>query len=250
MSNSQPSQVSREPSSRGLFLLLTAIVLPTLVTYVYFDLLASYPPLVQKTAYAIGKTVQFLLPVVVIAGVVRPWRPLGSRSWSHVFLFGAISGVLISGAIYAGYRWLLMPLGVMTAVEVEAIARVEEVGIASPAAFAALALGYVLIHSLLEEYYWRWFVYGQLRRQTGIAAAVAISSLGFMAHHVLVLARFFGWDNPWTYIASAGVAFGGAAWAIGYEKTRSLLGIWISHAAVDAIIFWIGYELVRGQLAV
>ena len=43
---------------------------------------------------------------------------------------------------------------------------------------------------LLEEYYWRWFLFGGLRRSMPVAAAVVLSSLAFTAHHVILLATF------------------------------------------------------------
>jgi membrane protease YdiL (CAAX protease family) len=74
---------------------------------------------------------------------------------------------------------------------------------------------------------------------------VAISSLGFMAHHVLVLGKYFGFSSPATWLFSVCVAVGGAVWAWLYERTESLLGPWLSHLLVDAAIFAIGYDLVR-----
>ena len=47
----------------------------------------------------------------------------------------------------------------------------------------------------------------------------------------------------------AGVAIGGAVWALVYEKSRSLLGPAVSHMLVDAGIFLIGYDVVLQQLA-
>ena len=66
-------------------------------------------------------------------------------------------------------------------------AKVAGFGIDSVAKYAALGVFYSLVHSLLEEYYWRWFVFGQLRRLVPLWPAIVVSSLGFMAHHVLVL---------------------------------------------------------------
>ena len=103
-----------------------------------------------------------------------------------------------------------------------------------------------LAHSLLEEYYWRWFVFGQLYKNWSLSLAILVSSVGFMAHHVVLLATFFGWGSPLTYLFSFGVAIGGAFWAWLYASSRSLLGPWLSHMLVDVAIFLIGYDLVRG----
>ena len=75
--------------------------------------------------------------------------------------------------------------------------------------------------------------------------ALLISSLGFMAHHVLLLATYFSWSSPAMYFFSLSVAVGGAAWGWLYERTGSLYGAWFSHLLVDAAIFVIGFAIVH-----
>ncbi|NNC75715.1 MAG: CPBP family intramembrane metalloprotease, partial [Acidimicrobiia bacterium] len=91
---------------------------------------------------------------------------------------------------------------------------------------------------------WRWFVFGQLRQRTGFRAAMIISSLAFMAHHVIVMGIYTGWSSPYTYLFSASVAVGGAYWAWLYERSDSLVAPWVSHFFVDVAIFAVGYALV------
>jgi membrane protease YdiL (CAAX protease family) len=75
-----------------------------------------------------------------------------------------------------------------------------------------------------------------------------MSALAFMAHHVIVLGEFFE-EAPWlAWLLSSAVAIGGAFWAWLYERTQSIFASWLSHALIDAGIFWIGYELVRSML--
>jgi membrane protease YdiL (CAAX protease family) len=107
---------------------------------------------------------------------------------------------------------------------------------------------YALGHSLLEEYYWRWFVFGQLMELSRPLTAVTISATGFMAHHVCVLAVYFGWNSPagfyLTAFCSLSVAVGGVLWALLYRRHGALYGVWLSHLLVDAGIFVIGYDLI------
>jgi membrane protease YdiL (CAAX protease family) len=110
-----------------------------------------------------------------------------------------------------------------------------------------LLLGLFLagIHSLMEEYYWRWFVFGELRGRVPVALAIALSSLAFMAHHVVVLAVYF----PGHLVAAAlpfalCVAIGGAAWAWLYQRTGTIYSCWISHLLVDTAILAVGYHMV------
>ena len=122
-------------------------------------------------------------------------------------------------------------------------AKIKGMGVDSPARYIALSTFYALGHSGLEEYYWRWFVFGSLKRRTSLGAAILWSSVGFMAHHVLIVAGFFGWSSPLTYALPLFVAIGGAGWAWLYHHTGSLYGPWISHLFVDAAIFFIGFQL-------
>ena len=114
-------------------------------------------------------------------------------------------------------------------------------GVTTPGLMIAAGAFYALIHSALEEYYWRWFVFGRLRRLTGVPAAIFVSSVGFMGHHVIVLAHYFSW--PWALAAAACVGIGGALWAWLYQWSGSLAGPWIGHLLIDAAIFAIGYDL-------
>jgi uncharacterized protein len=70
-----------------------------------------------------------------------------------------------------------------------------------------------LLHSLLEEYYWRWFVFGQLHRLIALWPAIMISALAFMGHHVVVLGVYLTETPRVAWIISAAVAIGGGFWA-------------------------------------
>src|SRR5262249_47344598 len=94
--------------------------------------------------------------------------------------------------------------------------------------------------------------FGRLQRVLPLIAAIVTSSLGFMAHHVVVLSVYF----PGQFLTavmpfSLGVAVGGAVWAWLYHHTNSLAATWLSHVLVDAAIMAVGYDLlcVRGWRA-
>ena len=223
-----------------------AIVLPTLVTWLYFEAFAGSPA-TSKAAFGIGKTIQFVLPLVWVFLVQR--QPL-ELAWPKRdgLLMGLTFGAAVGGAMLVLYYFVLGPRGFFEGPAEEVRRKVAEFGVTTVASFAVMGLFYSLIHSLLEEYYWRWFVFGQLRQQIPLWPAIAISSVGFTLHHVLVLARYFGWTSPATWLFCAGIVIGGTAWAWLYNRTKSLYGPWLSHLLVDAAIFWIGYVLVRADL--
>jgi membrane protease YdiL (CAAX protease family) len=159
------------------------------------------------------------------------------------FVWGIASGVIILVATLLVVRLWLLPGGYLAAAVDGIHAKIKGMGVDSPSRFIALSTFYALGHSGLEEYYWRWFVFGSLKRRTSLGAAILWSSVGFMAHHVLIVAGFFGWSSPLTYALPLFVAIGGAGWAWLYHHTGSLYGPWISHLFVDAAIFFIGFQL-------
>jgi membrane protease YdiL (CAAX protease family) len=223
--------------------LALALALPTAVTWLYFIALDGAPAAAQQAAYSIGKAIQFALPIVWV-WIVQRQRPRLRPPTSSGLLLGGLFGLAVGAAMIALYFYYFKPAGAFDVPAAAVLAKVKSFGAGSPLAFAALGLFYSAIHSLLEEYYWRWFVFGQLSRGCKLPLAIAISALAFTAHHVLVLAHYFGWTSPLTWLFVAGVAIGGAAWAWLYHKSQSLWATWLSHALVDAAIFLVGYDLI------
>lgn len=238
----QPASL-RRATKLQFGVLLLAMVLPTVVTWIYFILLADAPSAWQQLAAGIGKAFQFALPVIWIVAI-DPQR-LRRVVFSTAGLATGIGfGAAVVLAMFALYELWLLPAGWFDQATKQILAKVQEIGISSRPAFAALGVFYALIHSGLEEYYWRWFVFGQLKPRTGLPIAVLCSSLAFMAHHVIVLGTFFGFHSPLTYLFSVGVAIGGAVWAWLYHHHQRIFAIWVSHMIVDAGIFALGYVIV------
>jgi membrane protease YdiL (CAAX protease family) len=214
------------------------------VTWLYFIALDGAAPWLQQAAAVTGKTVQFGLPVVWV-WLVQRQRPQWQWPSGQGLLTGGLFGLAVAAAMIALYFSVLKPTGEFDEPANAIRAKIAALGVGSPAAYFLLACFYAAIHSLLEEYYWRWFVFGQLARCCKLPAAILISSAAFAAHHVLVLAHFFTIASPWTWLGSAGVAIGGATWAWLYQREGSLFAPWLSHAIVDAAIFAIGYTLLH-----
>jgi membrane protease YdiL (CAAX protease family) len=220
-----------------------ALSYPTLLTWVYFIGLSEAAAGIQQASYTLGKLVQFTFPLIwVILVQKRRAGPTCPRAAG--LAGGAGFGVAIVAAMLFVYYVYLKPAGFFTSAAGIVAQKVSGFGIDSLGKYAALAVFYSACHSFLEEYYWRWFVFAQLRRLASLRAAIVVSSLGFTAHHVLVLATFFGWASPATYLFSMCVAVGGAFWAWLYARTESLYAPWLSHLLIDAGVFLIGYDLL------
>ncbi len=238
-----PSQPSQPARRADLWAVVFALLFPSALTFVYFTLLADTAPAVQHAAYGLLKAAQFGFPLYWYLKVQR--RTLSfSRPSQAGLAAGIVVGATVLAAMWLLYKYVLEAHGLMEATKEPVRTKIEGFGVDTLLAYAALGAFYSLVHSLLEEYYWRWFVFAQLRRMTSIPRAVVISSLGFMAHHVILLGTFFGFNSPLCWILSLAVAIGGAIWAWMFERWQSLVPVWISHLLVDAGIFWIGYDLV------
>ena len=229
-----------------LCVVVFALFLPSVATGLYFVILATWPTAAQQTAYAIGKGIQFGLPLVWVLAVQRAGLRLKRPSRAGL-IEGGLFGLLVLVAMMALYHGWLKPVGYLSpqSPAAEAILnKVQGFGIDTLWKYVALGIFYSLIHSGLEEYYWRWFVFGQLRRLIPLRRAILVSSIGFMLHHILLLGTYLGWFSPATWIFSAAVAVGGAYWAWLYQRSDSLWSPWLSHLVIDAAIYIVGYDLV------
>lgn len=244
MSLPAPLSTSEQLTPRSLAILAVALTLPTLVTWLYFVALDGQAAALQQGTYAVGKTIQFALPAVWVLLVLHERPRLARPGWPGV-LIGLAFGLAVMGLMAALYYAVLKPQGLFDQPAEEVRTKVKSFGVHTLAAYVALSVFYSLVHSLLEEYYWRWFVFGYCCRPLPLAGAIAISSVGFAAHHVLVLAKYFGYGSPLTWLFTLGIVIGGAFWAWLYRRTGSLAGPWLSHALVDATIFVIGWNLIR-----
>ena len=120
-------------------------------------------------------------------------------------------------------------------------AKVESLGIAEQ--FVLFALFVTFAHSFFEEFYWRWFVYGNLRTVIAPRFAHVIAAIAFAAHHLVVTSQFF----PFLFACflSFCVAVGGFIWSHLYERQKSLMGAWICHLIVDAGLMIVGFQLLQ-----
>ena len=242
--NDSPA-TSRRADTRAV---LFALVFPTVLTLLYFVLLAGQATGIQQAVYTVGKCVQFGFPLVWVLAFQR--RRLRLEAPQAAGLpEGVAFGVVVLAAMLLLYHTWLKSTACFTAAGPEICAKITGLGLDSLPRYVAFGLFVSLAHSLLEEYYWRWFVFGQLSRLVSLRTAVIISSLGFMAHHVLILKTYFGLFSLATLLFSLGIAVGGAVWAWLYHRTNSLYGPWLSHLLVDGAIFLIGYDLAAHLFA-
>ena len=227
-----------------------AIAFPSLLTWVYLVALRgpedmpAEASLAVRAAFGAGKAVQFGFPLVYVWFFERE-RLRPARPRLQGLALGLVFGLLVSFAMLALFFGGLGSSPLFAGTPEKIFRLLQEMNCATPGRYWLLATTYAIGHSLLEEYYWRWFVFGWLRRYAPVRVAIVISALGFMAHHVVLLGVYFP-GRFWALAMplSMGVAIGGAAWAWVYHRSGSLYAAWLSHGLVDAAIFVVGYALL------
>jgi uncharacterized protein len=226
----------------GWTALAFAMVFPSIAAWLYFVAYSGKPAM--GVIYPVAKTIQFSFPVAWLVLVAGERVRLRKPSWEGTLpgmLFGLFAAAVIL-LVYAGY---LRGTSLIAATPAALAEKVKGLGVSTPAQFVLLGAFMSLVHSLLEEYYWRWFVFGQLQRYIAPVAAILVSSLAFTAHHVIVLAAYFGAANwPLIVLFACGVAAGGAFWAWLYWNRKSLGPVWTSHVLVDISLMLIGFDLL------
>ncbi len=234
------SQASRRADAAALW---AAALFPSLATWLYFVVLSQHPSAAVQAAYAAEKVLQFAFPAVWVVMIQRQKLQLAKPSLAGVAEGLALGVAVLAGMLLLYFLWL-KPAAYLAVAIGPITKKATELGMGSPARFIFGGVLLSSIHALLEEYYWRWFLFGGLRRFMPVTGAIILSSLAFTAHHVILLAVYFGGLSLATTFFSLCVAVGGAAWAWIYHRNGSLLGPWFSHLLIDAGIFVVGYDLI------
>ena len=234
----------RASSRRLVAGLVFALLFPTLLTWLYFVRLAEAPTALQQGVYLVGKIVQFAFPAAFCLWMLGR-LPRFRRTEPALVVEGLLSGLVLFALTLVAHPLLArLDPELLAEISSRLTTRITGLGIDGPGRYVALAVFYSLAHSLLEEYYWRWFVYGRLRQVLAVGPATALGATGFAAHHLLLIGVYVGWDSPLAYLATLAVAAGGFYWCRLYERSRSLTPPWLSHALVDAAVFFVGWRLL------
>ena len=243
MAEAQPELSAPLETSRAAHVaaLMFCMLLPTAATLLYFVVFSGSPWM--KGIYFGSKLVQFAFPLAWVLFVQHRRVTLSRPKWSAIGPGLAAGALIVAAGLGAYFGYLKGSPHLERAPELIEL-KIADMGLADPLMFVLFAVFLSVPHSLLEEYYWRWFVFGQLRRVAPFGVSLVLSSLGFMSHHVIVIHQFLqhGWGV--TLFFSLCVAFGGGVWAWLYERSSSLYGAWVSHLLVDCGIMYIGYDLV------
>ena len=161
-------------------------------------------------------------------------------SWRIVIRTGVLSGL---GIVLVGWAMVLTPIGqIVRENSHNLIERAEGLGFASKERFLMVAMFITILHSAMEEYYWRWFVYGHLRQMVGYWSGHLLAALAFTGHHLVLMSVLFPFSLA--LFLSLLTGLGSLIWTRMYQRHGTVLGCWISHLIVDAFLMIVGYRLI------
>ena len=221
---------------------LPAMILPCLASLFYFVWFSSHG--FARVIYGGAKVFTIVWPVLAVGLILRrkvPRPRLTDRRHVRAIALGLLTGGAIVALMFA---LMATPLGDMALNSAGRIrAKAEDLGLL--AYYWPFAIFLSVIHSLIEEYYWRWFVFGRLAEAMPVTLAHLLAGVAFAAHHVVVATQFF--PLGWGVLLGSLVGVGGVVWSIHYRTQRTLAGAWISHLVVDLGIMTIGHRLIFGS---
>jgi len=228
-------ELDRSPRAASAVALLLTAPVPTLgvlITMFWFpnDVWA-------KALFFLAKVWLFTAPLLWLVCIekTKPRIPRWTnKGMGLAVITGSLIFVIIAIAYFTvGRQWI--DIGPMRE-------KIEQMNLDNRWLYLAGALYWCTINSLLEEYFWRWFIYTRMRRLMLAGWAIVLAAAAFTAHHVFALSVYFDWRV--TILASVGVFIGGATWSWLYAKCGNIYAAYISHVFADIIIFAIGYWLI------
>ncbi|PIQ77181.1 hypothetical protein COV82_05840 [Candidatus Peregrinibacteria bacterium CG11_big_fil_rev_8_21_14_0_20_46_8] len=190
-----------------------------------------------QAIYSATKILILIWPLVWWMGVGLLWRMHARPERAVSFGYGLLAGIAIALLMLSTF-FLFQDFFAQFAPQF--LQKAQELNFLEHYILFAVFLS--LAHSLIEEYYWRWFIFRGLMLKFQPVTAALIGSIAFASHHFIVLSQFFPfWITMLFGTAIIGI---GLFWCWLYYKTKSLLGPWISHIFADVAIMIAGYFLL------
>jgi uncharacterized protein len=220
--------------------LLPAMAFPSIAAYAYFDLAHNSGAI--QGLYVFEKGLALFWPILAQAWILGEPPVLQGRRLStdlRALPLGAALGLLAGLGIVLAYTYsTLGPLVDLSAPVIKA--KMSQAGILDHMVPFVIVLS--TLHSALEEYQWRWFVYGNLKKLLPPFWANMAGAWSFAAHHFIILFYFFP-PLPALFFGLA-VVVAGLVWQWMLETQKSLAGSWLAHALVDGAIFVVALKIL------
>lgn len=99
----------------------------------------------------------------------------------------------------------------------------------------------IIFNSILEEYFWRSFIFEELYKTINPSLAYIFSAIAFSFHHVVF---FYNWFTPLFFaIVTVGLITYALIMNFIWNKYKELFSCWLPHAMVDVIQVFIAYQV-------
>ncbi len=226
-------------AARTWLALVPAMTLPFLAALIYFVLWSDRPA--ARAIYLGTKVFTVLWPIVAVGfllGEALPRPSADLRAHARAVPAGLLLGVGIVALMLVVLRTPVGDVAFASAGRIRA--KALQLGVLDH--YVPFAIVLSVVHSLIEEYYWRWFVYGRLRSALAAAPAHLLAGASFAAHHVVLTTQYLPF--AWGLVLGSLVGVGGIAWSLLYQRQRTLAGAWASHMLVDLGIMAIGFRIL------
>lgn len=219
--------------------LVPAMTLPLIASLFYFVIFSG--DTLGQIIYTGTKVFTVIMPVIAVLWIFKEphlfKRKESLKQHAKSLPLGIISGLAILGIMAALIKTPIWPEVLAGGPAIRE--KIVNLGILNHYLLFAIFVSF--IHSLIEEYYWRWFVYGQLRQLVRPWMAHALAAISFAAHHIVVTTQFF--SPTLGIIFGLLVGVGGLIWSLHYQRQGSLLSPWVSHMISDIGLLSFGYYL-------
>ena len=225
---------------KKIVILSIGALFPFFASILYFNILDGSEA--AKTVYLIAKIAILIYPVLALY-ILRKKLP----QLKDIFAFDFKELML-------GVKWgiVLFILGLLSTKipQIAAIIDIASPHIINKISGFGVANYYIIfafiisfIHSMLEEYYWRWFLFGELKKIIFLPLAYFLAGLAFSLHHFIVLNFYFplGVAAIFTFI----VMIGGVLFSYLYNRKENIWGAWAMHVFADLVIMYVGWSVIN-----
>ncbi|QHJ69134.1 CPBP family intramembrane glutamic endopeptidase [Planococcus halotolerans] len=154
------------------------------------------------------------------------------------FLLGIVSGVVFFVFIFGGMIWLHEYL-----LDVESLRELLVYwGFIGPGEIW-LVLVLLLLNPVLEEVYWRGYMFEKIRIKGSAAITITVTAAFYTLYHVLTVMQLF--EVAYTLVAVLPVLIAGLFWGYIRERTGSITATIIGHGLGDLGIVCVYWFIVR-----
>ncbi|WP_186578828.1 CPBP family intramembrane glutamic endopeptidase [Aquibacillus kalidii] len=152
--------------------------------------------------------------------------------------WGLLSGIIFFLFIFCGLTLLNGYL-----FDIEHLQNVlKEWGFSGKAVYGLIFV-LIITNPVLEELYWRGYIYEKMKHKTTILFASLVSAGFYTFYHLLSIMPLFDW--PVNLAAVIPVFIAGLYWSYLREKTGSIVGPIISHVFSDLAIMFVYWFVIR-----